>query len=128
VVDDERLPFEIAKRYLKGEPYLLDHAVDWIEFKKLIHAKKYAAVLLDIQLPTLSGDKLALYVNSNPDITPKPRIVLFSSLEEEELRRLSAKVGAHAFLRKGCGAEAMRHAMRTAARAYARDCIMMGPW
>jgi curved DNA-binding protein CbpA len=128
VVDDERLPFELAKRYLRGEPYKLDHAVDWIEFKKLIHEKKYAAVLLDIQLPTLSGDKLALYVNSNPDITPKPRIVLFSSLEEDKLRSLAAKVGAHAFLRKGCPAELMRHTMRTAARAYARDCIMMGPW
>lgn len=128
VVDDDRLPFEVVRRALSGGPYQLDHATDWPDFRELLRARSYAVIVLDIQLPSLSGDKLALYVNSNDEIHPKPRIVIHSGLESTVLRRVAAMVGAQACLAKGCGAEAIQAAVRDGAKAYMRDKLLTGPW
>jgi CheY-like chemotaxis protein len=128
VVDDERLPFQMIKKALAGEPYELHHTQNWLDSRDFLNEEDCAVMILDLSMPSIGGDKLALFVHSHPDIQPKPRIVIHSGLAQEELRRISSRIGAHACLQKGCGPEAIRQAVRSGVRAYTRDQLLMGPW
>jgi CheY-like chemotaxis protein len=128
VVDDERLPFQMLKKALAGEPYELHHTQNWLDSRDFLHDTECAVLILDLSMPSIGGDKLALFVHSHPDIQPKPRIVIHSGLDQEELRRISSRIGAHACLQKGCSPEAIRKAVRSGVRAFTRDQLLMGPW
>ena len=128
VVDDERLPYQMVKRALTDLPFDLHHTQTWVDSRTFLNEAECAVLLLDLNMPTISGDKLAMYVHSHPEIQPKPRIVIHSGLPLDELRRVAARIGAHACLQKGCGPEAIREAVRAAARAYTRDQLLTGPW
>lgn len=128
VVDDERLPFQMISKALDAEPFDLHHSRTWLESREFLNEAECAVLILDLNMPTISGDKLAMYVHSHPEIQPKPRIVIHSGLPADELRRIASRIGAHACLQKGCGPEAIRDAVRSGARAYTRDQLLTGPW
>ena len=57
-------------------------------------------VMLDIDMPLLSGDALAKLLRANAD-TGHIRIVFYSSNDEESLRECVSICGVHGYIGKG---------------------------
>jgi two-component system, OmpR family, response regulator VanR len=95
---------EIIKDTLTANDYTVDVASDGDSFRKAITEGAYSVIILDVNVPGMSGDKMALYVHQflNP---PVPGIILHSGIEEEALGRLAAEVKADDYLCKGCSDE-----------------------
>jgi two-component system OmpR family response regulator len=56
-------------------------------------------VLLDVNMPVLSGEELHEMLRGTPELARIP-VVFFSSNDERSLRRLAARTGAHGYLPK----------------------------
>lgn len=119
VVDDDPLVQATMTDLLEGRGYQVVTARDWASFRQVMLAQPVAVILLDVNLPHVSGDKLALFVRSSPEIDPKPPILLHSGLEEGELRRLARRVGALNFLTKGSDDERVLRVVAAAVAAGA---------
>ena len=65
-------------------------------------------VLMDVHMPVMDGIEAARRLRR---LLPSARIVLVSSSTEADDRRRAARAGAHAFLPKSIGAEALVEAV-----------------
>lgn len=119
VVDDDPIACQVVKDVLRTQAHYVFAATDWSSMNEELFKRPYAVVVLDVNLPGLKGDKLAAIVNRNLD--PRPKIVLHSSLDEAELRKLTRLVGAVNYLPKGCSEAQMLRVVGAAARAYAEE-------
>jgi CheY-like chemotaxis protein len=119
VVDDDPVALSVALDRLVSLGHLLHTASDWTEMNKVLFARRIAVVVLDVKLPGLDGDVLAEFIQRN--IEPAPKIILHSSLEEWELRRLARKVKATGMVTKTMSEDAMRRAVQAAIHAYQLD-------
>lgn len=116
VVDDEALPREVVRDALEGGPFVLHEAADWNSFRNVLLAEPIGVLVLDVNLPGLGGEKLALFAKNL--FVPCPKIVLHSGMEERELRRLARAVGALNHVCKGDDPTRLRNVVEAAARAY----------
>jgi CheY-like chemotaxis protein len=66
----------------------------------LILRHKPDLVLLDVNMPGLSGDALAMLLRDNPQCAAIP-IVFHSSNDEDSLRHLARRYGARGYICKG---------------------------
>lgn len=119
VVDDDPVALSIAVDRLAPLGVPLHTARDWPEMNDVLFTRPVAVVVLDVKLPGLDGDVLAGFIQRNLD--PAPKIILHSSLEEWELRRLARKVGATGMVTKAMNEDAMQRAVRAALDAYRQD-------
>ena len=119
IVDDDPVALTIALDRLAPLGVPLHTAVDWPTMNDVLFNRTIAVVVLDVKLPGLDGDVLAGFIQRNLD--PTPKIILHSSLEEWELRRLARKVGATGMVTKAMDEGMMRRAVEAALRAYAED-------
>lgn len=100
VVDDDDEALLYAQSVLCKE-----HAVmgvsSWIKASEALMREKFDLILLDIDMPGLSGDKLAAILQRR--FTEMPlNIALFSGIDEAELAQKAAEIGAKGFIRKPC--------------------------
>lgn len=97
VVEDDRQVARAVKRGLESEGYAVDVAPDGVEGEWLARENDYDALVLDVMLPKLTGDRLCARLREEGDWTP---ILMLTarSLPEEEARALDA--GADDFLAK----------------------------
>jgi CheY-like chemotaxis protein len=99
LIDDDPMILETAKRLLEREGFRV------IVYSEGFNATNFAArhepdlVLMDVNMPFLSGDNLAGLFRRHPSLKHVP-IVLFSSNEESQLRTMAAEVGAVGFISK----------------------------
>jgi DNA-binding response OmpR family regulator len=117
LVDDEPLALAILEDVLEGQGYRLDRAKDWGSFRAALMEGEYAVIVLDVHLPGLSGDKLAMFASDFLE-PPLPRILLHSGMEEPELAELTRNIGADGYLCKGCDEQVIREAVSGAALGY----------
>ncbi len=117
VVDDEFLARTLMRDLLEGDGYHVETAEDWDSFRQSLLEHSFAAVLLDIGLPELSGDKLALFIDKFVP-SPRPRVILHSGKEERELAAIAKRVGAFAYLTKSTGNSRIRAVVARAVQAY----------
>ncbi len=117
VVDDELLVRTLLRDLLEEENYLVEEASDWDSFRSQLMEHDFAVVLLDIGLPNLSGDKLALFVEQFVP-PPRPRVVLHSGREERELKVIAEKVGAFSYLTKSAANAKVLAVIQSAVEAY----------
>ncbi len=98
VVDDSEDVRNLAVHVLGGEHTVL--VLDsWVQAAQYVVKHDIDVILLDINMPGLSGDKVAEILMSK--ITSKSvNIVLFSTMDEAELRRTAKRVGAIGYLPK----------------------------
>ena len=97
MVEDDKHVARAVRRGLEAEGYAVDVALDGAEGHWLATENDYDALVLDVMLPELTGDRLCARLREAGDWTP---ILMLTarSLPEEEARALDA--GADDFLAK----------------------------
>lgn len=98
VIDDSEDVRNLVKQVLSEEHDVL--TIDsWVHATEYIFKHDIDLILLDINMPGLSGDKLAEVLMRS--VKSKPlNIVLFSAMNETELRRMAKEVGAMGYIPK----------------------------
>lgn len=97
VVDDDKHLVLALKRGLQAEGYAVDVALDGVEAEWLATENPYDAIVLDIMLPSLSGDKLCARLREAGNWTPILMLTA-NTAHAEEARALDT--GADDFLSK----------------------------
>ena len=105
LLDDDANVCRLVPAMLAGL-HTVTVASDWTEVTQQVFRKDFDLVLLDVNLPVVSGDKIAAVLQK---ISVKPlKIVLFSAMDEGELRRLARSVGAAGYLVKTLEKQTLR--------------------
>ena len=108
LVDDDPLILDTARRLLEHE------GMSVIVYTQGFNATNFAAralpdlVLMDVNMPFLSGDSLVGLFKRHPVLKDVP-VVLFSSNDESQLRTMAANVGAVGFISKSEMAHGFAH-------------------
>ena len=98
VVDDSVLVHEQMVEALRDRGYNAYAIGNTMEFVSTYHRYKPDIVLMDVDMPGLSGTKAVQAARiSKSECT----VLLHSSLPEEKLRTLAEECGAHGYLSKG---------------------------
>ena len=98
VIDDLEEVRDLVKRVL-GQAHDVFAAESWVQANDYIFKYDLDLILLDINMPSLKGDKLAEVLMKT--VKSKPlNIVLFSSIDEFELRQKARKIGAKGYIPK----------------------------
>jgi CheY-like chemotaxis protein len=112
IVDDSEVVLEVARSVLEEAGYKVLTQSRANGSLNLIISEKPDLVLLDVNMPNLSGDVLARMCAKTAQITGT-RVVFHSTLSEEHLQRLVGECGAYGYLRKsGIPSETLRHVRR----------------
>ena len=111
IVDDDALARTVLARVLEGighEVALHDSAFGTTA---LIQSGKPDVVVIDVNLPGLSGAQLVEFANrrtpGSPEAEAAPLFILYSGMEAAELRALGVKSGAAGVLPKALGRRAL---------------------
>ena len=100
VVDDSNVVLAMASNALQASGYEVFTAVNGIEANGyLFRQDPPDAIVLDIMIPLLKGDKVAKLIKQNRHIKDIP-ILLISSKPEEELGKMAVDSGADGVLQK----------------------------
>lgn len=98
IVDDDVMQLELLERSLRLDGFAVTTASSPIGVGNLLRSLRPHIVLLDVNLPGLTGDRLLTVVKGNAP--EKTRFVLFSADDETKLHRLAKETGAHGWLSK----------------------------
>jgi CheY-like chemotaxis protein len=99
IIDDDRAVLETSARILRDQG--LD-VVTWANTLGRLHAMAESRpdlVLLDVNMPLVPGDELMALIQESPVLRQIP-VVLFSSNDETDLRRMVRKTGAVGYISK----------------------------
>ena len=99
ILDDNPLVLKLARALLEREGATVATAASWIEFNHVLVANDPDVILLDINLPSIKGNRLAEVLKSQTDNKNIP-IILISDLPERSLEEILPASGADAWLRK----------------------------
>lgn len=98
IVDDSKLILQITKDILENEGYQVITRENPIGTTAAIRNEKPDCLLLDVNMPGLSGSEVMDFVNI--DNRSGLKIILHSSMDEEKLRQLTEEKGADGFIKK----------------------------
>jgi two-component system, OmpR family, response regulator len=102
VVDDDELILAVTKDLLADERYEIMTHLEGFGVLHLVNLFHPDLVLLDINMPALSGEHLAVMLCSTTYVdTGHSRIVFYSSNDEDSLRESVSVYGAHGYICKG---------------------------
>lgn len=107
MVDDDEDQLDMTSRLLRAEGFEVRTVGESLGVSLIVREFDPHLVLLDVEIPALSGDRLlpVLRKNLRGKGTP-PALVLFSATDPDTLRRLARDVGADGWIPKGLdGAE-----------------------
>lgn len=98
VVDDSESVFFFVRKELSSENHLVERLGAFTELASYLRQSEPDLILLDLEMPALSGTAFALFLRR---IERRPiRIVIHSSLPHSELKRAAAEVKAIGILEK----------------------------
>jgi CheY-like chemotaxis protein len=100
VVDDDEMHLNIAKEMLEDERFEVITQHCGFGAMQLAEEIQPDLVLLDINMPDLSGDALATQLRAH-DRTRHIHVVFYSSNDEESLREIVAACGVDGYICKG---------------------------
>ncbi len=105
VVDDDPTYLDLVQRSLRGHGLTVTTSDSSLGVSNLIRRIEPDLVLLDVNIPALSGDALiGLARKSAPE---KTRFVLFSSADESSLRKTASQCGADGYITKSADSTAL---------------------
>lgn len=113
VLDDSPVCLELARSELEGLGTVLT-TESAIGFSALVRKLAPDVIVLDVNMPALNGDRVARLLRD----TCQCPIILFSTMQEHELRQLAQSCGASGWLRKDAFATGLRDIVR---RALSQD-------
>ena len=99
IIDDDLVILETARRLLERD------GLEVFVYSEGFNATNFALrhqpdlVLMDVNMPFLSGDNLAALFKRHHELSAVP-LVLFSSNEEGSLRRMALEIGAVGYVSK----------------------------
>lgn len=99
VLDDNPLVLKLARALLEREGSTVLTASSWIEFNHVLAANAPDIILLDVNLPSIKGNRLSEVLKSQSNKKEIP-IVLISDLPEKSLEEMFPGSGADAWMRK----------------------------
>jgi len=99
VLDDNPLVLKLARALLEREGCTVLTAVSWIEFNHVLASNSPDLILLDVNLPSIKGNRLSEVLKSQSNKKHIP-IVLISDLPERSLEEMFPSSGADAWLKK----------------------------
>jgi PleD family two-component response regulator len=100
VIDDDEVARELLGSELEKAGYEIFSLPSPFGASRLIQVNDVDAVVLDVMMPAMSGDRLATLLRQNKRFS-KVAVVLVSGKGAAELSRLAAAVGADAVVSKG---------------------------
>lgn len=99
LVDDEPFIMRAVTKVLVGAGFSVDSCNEWTEVPSKIRELQPDVILLDYHMPTLKGTDVCVALKNNQATSAK--IILFSSEEEDFLRKAVSECLADGFIRKG---------------------------
>jgi len=99
ILDDNPLVLKLARALLEREGCTVLTASSWIEFNHVLAANLPDVIFLDVNLPSIKGNRLSEVLKSQSTKKEIP-IVLISDLPEKSLEEMFPASGADAWLRK----------------------------
>ncbi|MCK4304476.1 MAG: sigma-54-dependent Fis family transcriptional regulator [Candidatus Eisenbacteria sp.] len=118
VVDDEPLVRRSARRLLAGEGYEVLTAATAAEGVAVFESSRPQVVVLDIKLPDESGLDLLPRLRK---VDPSVQVIMITAYGEARDVVRAMKLGATDFLKKPYDLGELLHAVRSAARSFARE-------
>ena len=99
IIDDDLLVLETARRLLEREGFRVFVYSEGYDATNFAARHQPDLVLMDVNMPFLSGDSLATLFKRHDQLSRVP-LVLFSSNEEGALRRMAREIGAAGYICK----------------------------
>ena len=99
VLDDNPLVLKLTRALLEREGCTVLTASSWIEFNHTLAANTPDIIFLDVNLPSIKGNRLSEVLKSQSNKKNIP-IVLISDLPEKSLEDMFPSSGADAWVRK----------------------------
>lgn len=99
ILDDNPLVLKLGRALLEREGYTVLTASSWIEFNHVLAGNTPDIIFLDVNLPSIKGNRLSEVLKSQSNKKEIP-IVLISDLPERSLLEMFPSSGADAWMRK----------------------------
>ena len=106
LIDDSEITLQMEKAVLEQRGYEVQATTTLVEFERLLKDFKPDLILTDIHMPEARGTDICRTLKNEYQTQDIP-IVLFSSLNDDELAELAQQVGADGFLSKAHGLDAL---------------------
>jgi DNA-binding response OmpR family regulator len=118
VIDDSPTAIAFATRTLAQYGHKVKGLKSFAELPKTIKEGVPALILLDLEMPAFAGPAFARFINRC--VKPRPPILVYSALPQEEIAQTAQEIGASGFLRKGAsGSELGKEVARLLAESAA---------
>ena len=102
VIDDSETILGLVSETLRERGHEVLCESDVFSANRHIYRRKVDLILLDVQMPSVSGNEVCRILKSKEETRAIP-VVFFSDLPDAELRRLAGEAGADGWLSKGRG-------------------------
>ncbi len=99
LVDDDVEVIDRLRQLLEDD-YELIVTTDWGTLNRIFFRDGCDLVLMDVNLPTLQGDRLVRVLQSAAAGRARPAILYHSAVDEETLARLVRETGAEGYVSK----------------------------
>jgi CheY-like chemotaxis protein len=106
LIDDSVITLQMEKAVLEARGYEVRAASTLMEFEQTLREWRPDLILTDIHMPEAKGTDICRTLKGEYGTQDIP-IVLFSSLNDEELESLADQVGADGYLSKAHGLDAL---------------------
>jgi len=106
LADDVRLTLAAEKEYLEGRNLKVFAASSASEARELAGVVQPDLVVLDYEMPDMTGAEVCEHLKSNPETAHIP-VLIMSIRDDEEILSRCESAGAAGFLRKAEGREAL---------------------
>jgi DNA-binding response OmpR family regulator len=110
VVDDSLTVYVHLRATLEADGHLVDRLSTFTDLPRYLTTVRPDLILLDLEMPALSGVAFALFVRRN-ELQPT-RIVIHSSLAEAEMRVAAGRVDALGIIPKGTPPHRLRASVK----------------
>lgn len=102
VLDDSEIVLNMMALTLAEAGFEPFSANSLIEFEQLLTSADPHIVLTDIQMPDITGDDVCRVLKAKMDTHLVP-VILFSTIDEQELAELAERSGADGYVSKNAG-------------------------
>jgi CheY-like chemotaxis protein len=116
VIDDDDIARTAMVELLEAAGYAVSELASPIGATQKLVQERIDVVVLDVMMPSLRGDKLAIMLRKNPRLQ-QLGVILVTGALPDELQEVAGQVAANAVIEKARIDEALVDAVNRAARA-----------
>lgn len=114
----------VAKRLLKRYGYRADLAANGIEVLEAMKTREYDVILMDVQMPEMSGFEATEHIRLNNQLSKKPWIIALTANALEGDRERCLEVGMNDYLSKPIRPQELKESLIRAGKNILPDFII----